>query len=128
MYTLGVQRKFSAVHYLIGGDWGAENQPHTHDYVLEVRLEAKSLDQHGYCVDIVQVDAALDAFVAAHAGATLNHLPAFAGLNPSIEHFARIAAHTFADALQAPNLTAVTVRIWENDIAWAEYRHALPAA
>ncbi len=125
MYTLGVQRHFSAVHYLIGGDWGAENQPHAHDYLLEVRLEASALDQHGYCVDIVQVDAVLEAFVAQHAGATLNDLPAFAGLNPSIEHFARIAAHTLAEPLRAPNLTAVTVRIWENDIAWAEYRRTL---
>ncbi len=64
MFTLGVQRQFTAWHYLIGGDWGAENLPHTHDYRLEIRLEATTLDRHGYCVDIVQVEAALDAFVA----------------------------------------------------------------
>jgi len=122
MYTLGVQRSFTAFHYLIGGDWGAENQRHSHDYVLEVRIEASTLDEHGYCVDIVQVESLLDAFVAQHAGATLNDLSTFAGLNPSIEHFARIAAQTFAESLRAPNLTALIVRIWENDIAWAEYR------
>jgi len=125
MYTLGVQRHFTAIHYLIGGDWGAENQPHSHDYLLEVRLEARTLDEHGYCVDIVQVDAELEVFVARHDGATLNDLPAFAGLNPSIEHFARIAAQTLTETLRAPNLAAITVRIWENDIAWAEYRQTL---
>ena len=125
MYTLAVQRTFTAWHYLIGGDWGAENQPHTHDYRLELRLDAATLDEHGYCVDIVKVEAALDAFVATLAGATLNDLPPFAGLNPSIEHFCRIAAESLAPAVAAPNLTAITVRIWENTIAWAEYRHLL---
>jgi 6-pyruvoyltetrahydropterin/6-carboxytetrahydropterin synthase len=124
MYTLGVQRSFTAYHYLVGGDWGAENQRHAHDYKLELRLDASSLDQHGYCVDIVQVEEALDAFVQAHAGATLNDLPPFAGLNPSIEHFCRIAAEALRTPVAAPNLTALSVRIWENDIAWAEYRLA----
>lgn len=122
MYTLAVQRSFTAYHYLVGGDWGAENQRHAHDYILELRLEAATLDQHGYCVDIVQVEAALDAFVARHADATLNDLPAFSGLNPSIEHFCRIAAEELRTQITAPNLTALSVRIWESDIAWAEYR------
>lgn len=125
MYQLGVQRSFTAWHYLVGGDWGAENQPHTHDYRLELRLEASSLDQHGYCVDIVQVEAALDAFVDEYRGATLNDMTPFAGLNPSIEHFCRIAAETLAPRIAAPNLTGVAVRIWENEIAWAEYRMEL---
>lgn len=125
MYTLGVQRSFTAWHYLVGGNWGAENLPHTHDYRLELRLEAAALDHNGYCVDIVQVEAALDAFVAEHAGATLNDLPAFEGLNPSIEHFCRIAAASLAAGVVAPNLTALAVRIWENEIAWAEYRMPL---
>lgn len=122
MYTLGVQRSFTAFHFLVGGDWGAENQRHSHDYKMELRLDAASLDRHGYCVDIVEVEAALDALVAAHAGATLNDLPAFAGLNPSIEHFCRIAVETLRASIAAPNLIALSVRIWENDIAWAEYR------
>ena len=42
MYTLAVQRDFVAQHYLIGGDWGAENFWHSHHYRLEVQLEADS--------------------------------------------------------------------------------------
>lgn len=122
MYTLGVQRSFTAYHYLVGGDWGAENERHAHDYKLELRLEAATLDKHGYCVDIVNVEAALDAFVDAHREATLNDLPAFAGLNPSIEHFCRIATETLSERVDAPNVTSFSVRIWENEIAWAEYR------
>lgn len=125
MYTLAVQRDFIAQHFLIGGDWGAENNLHSHHYVLELQLEGDALDQHGYLVDIVHVEQALDALVAAYRDKTLNDLPPFAGLNPSIEHFTRIAAEQLAATVSAPNLTALTVRIWENQIAWAAYRMAL---
>ena len=54
MYTLGIKRNFIARHFLIGGDWGAENLPNSHHYVLELQLAGKELDQHGYLVDIVR--------------------------------------------------------------------------
>ena len=121
MYALGVQRDFVAQHYLIGGDWGAENEKHSHHYRLEVRLEAAELDQHGYLVDIVDVERQLDALVATYRDATLNDLPDFAGLNPSIEHFCRIVCQSLAARIQAKNLSALTVTIWENQIAWASF-------
>ena len=52
MYTLGVRRDFIARHFLIGGDWGPENFPNSHHYILELQLEGRELDQHGYLVDI----------------------------------------------------------------------------
>ena len=122
MYTLAVQREFVGQHFLIGGDWGAENQWHSHFYKLEVQLEADSLDQHGYCVDIVDVERNLDALVARYRDKTLNDLPEFAGINPSIEHFTRIVCHSLAERLVAPNLKAISVKIWENQIAWASFR------
>lgn len=126
MYTLAVQRDFVAQHFLIGGDWGAENFWHSHHYRLELQLEGNSLDQHGYLVDIVAVEAALEELVNHYRDKTLNDLPEFAGLNPSIEHFTRIAADQLAPKVAAPNLHAITVRIWENQIAWAAYRRSIP--
>ncbi len=125
MYTLTVIRDFIAQHYLIGGDWGAENQPHSHHYRVEVQLEGATLDEHGYLVDIVAVEAALEAQIARYRDTLLNDLPEFAGLNPSLEHFARLFAEALAPQIQAPNLTALTVRLWEHDTAWAAYRLAL---
>lgn len=124
MYTVAVTRDFVAQHYLIGGDWGAENQRHSHHYRLELQLEGAELDQHGYLVDIVDIENNLDALVASYRDRTLNDLPEFAGLNPSIEHFSRICCTTLAAAIQASNLAAVTVKLWENEIAWASYRLA----
>lgn len=125
MYTLAVQRDFVAQHYLIGGDWGAENQWHSHHYRLEVLLEATQLDRHGYLVDIVDVEQNLEKIVTYYRDKTLNDLPEFAGLNPSIEHFTRIICQTLVGSIKANNLGALTVKIWENNIAWASYRKVL---
>jgi 6-pyruvoyltetrahydropterin/6-carboxytetrahydropterin synthase len=122
MYALAVQREFVAQHFLIGGDWGAENEKHSHHYRLEVKLEGASLDAHGYLVDIVDVDRNLDALVASYRDVTLNDLPEFAGLNPSIEHFSQIVCQALAARIRAGNLHAITVTIWENQIAWASFR------
>jgi 6-pyruvoyltetrahydropterin/6-carboxytetrahydropterin synthase len=125
MYSVAVQRKFVAQHFLIGGDWGAENRKHSHAYAIELILTGDRLDQHGYLVDIVDIERHLDGLVAYYRDRTLNELPEFSGLNPSIEHFARIVCATLAARLKANTLTAMTVKLWETDIAWASYTLAL---
>lgn len=125
MYTVAVKRQFIAQHYLIGGDWGAENRLHSHAYVVEVQLHGPQLDQHGYLVDIVEIERQLELLVVRYRDRTLNDLPEFSGLNPSLEHFTRLLCHALADALRAPTLTALTVKLWENEIAWASYHLAL---
>jgi 6-pyruvoyltetrahydropterin/6-carboxytetrahydropterin synthase len=122
MYTVSVGRDFVAQHYLIGGDWGAENERHSHHYRVEIGLEGDTLDKHGYLVDIVDIETHLEDLVAYYRDKTLNELAEFEGLNPSIEHFARILCMALCDRIQAPNLSAITLTIWENEIAWAAYR------
>lgn len=128
MYSLGMRREFSARHYLTGGDWGAENIEHTHRYRMELVLEALDLDRHGYLVDIVEVEQHLEAVVADFADHTLNDLPAFAGLNPSIERLATILHAAFRDRFAHLQLEALTVTLWEDDIAWTSYRAPLRCA
>lgn len=122
MYKVAVKRDFIAQHFLIGGDWGAENKKHSHHYVVEVQLEGPTLDQHGYLVDIVDIEHNLETLVGRFRDQTLNDLPEFTSLNPSIEHFSRIFCQALAQAITAPNLTTITLKIWENDIAWASYQ------
>ena len=122
MYTLGVRRDFIARHFLIGGDWGPENFPNSHHYVLELQLEGKELDQHGYLVDIVHVENHLNEIVSYYKDQMLNDKPEFAGLNPSIEHFTRILATALNQRIKASNISALKVVLWENESAWAAYR------
>jgi 6-pyruvoyltetrahydropterin/6-carboxytetrahydropterin synthase len=123
MYTVNVKRDFVAQHYLIGGDWGDENKKHSHHYQVELQLEGRELDGHGYMVDIVDIESHLNAQVLYYKDQTLNDLPEFKGLNPSIERFAHILCLALAGRITAPNVNAITVKLWENDIAWASYRH-----
>lgn len=121
MYCVAVRRNFVAQHFLIGGDWGAENEWHSHHYITEVQLHGHALNEHGYLVDIVAIEAHLDQLVAYYKDKTLNDLPEFAGLNPSIEQLARLMCEALAQQLTAANVRHITVKIWENDIAWASY-------
>jgi 6-pyruvoyltetrahydropterin/6-carboxytetrahydropterin synthase len=125
MYTLSVKRDFVAYHFLVGGDWGPENQKHSHNYRVEVRLEGASLDEHGYLVDIVHVEKHLDEIIAGCRSKTLNELVEFENLNPSIENFCRILCQALIKRIAFPNISAVTVKVDENEIASASYRQEL---
>jgi len=122
LYTVAVKRDFVARHFLFGGDWGPENTVHSHHYQVEVRLDGQSLDQHGYLVDIVDVEINLDWAVNVFKDKTLNDLSEFQGLNPSIENLSRIICTLLLERIDLVTITALTVRVWENDIAWASYR------
>lgn len=122
MYTIAVKRDFIAQHYLVGGDWGAENELHSHHYVIELQLQGDALDQHGYLVDIVEVEHHLDSVIEYYRDKTLNELHEFSGLNPSIEHFSRILCLSLAERIAVPNIRSLSVKLWENEIAWAVYR------
>jgi 6-pyruvoyltetrahydropterin/6-carboxytetrahydropterin synthase len=125
MYSVAVRRNFIANHFLTGGDWGPENELHAHHYVVEIQLNGRELDSHGYLVDICEIEAALDALVEKYRDKTLNRLAEFTELNPSIEHFTRIIWQALLKQLPSSNLTSMTVKIWENDIAWAAYTKEL---
>jgi 6-pyruvoyltetrahydropterin/6-carboxytetrahydropterin synthase len=121
MYTLALRRDFIARHFLIGGDWGSENFPNSHHYLLELQLEGGELDGHGYLVDLMDVEKQLNEAVDYYREKMLNELPEFAGLNPSLEHFARILCSALNEKIKAPNISAVKVVLWEHENAWASF-------
>jgi len=122
MYNVAVRRDFIANHFLFGGDWGPENQPHAHHYILEVCIAHGELDQHGYLVDIVDIEAALSRSVEYFQDRLLNDLPEFSGLNPSLEHFCRIIWQQLVARIKPPGAGTLSVKLWENDSCWASYQ------
>ncbi|MGD0952690.1 MAG: 6-carboxytetrahydropterin synthase [Methanotrichaceae archaeon] len=122
MYAVAITKDFVAQHYLIGCDWGEENRKHSHHYNVELLLEGSQLNQHGYMLDIVEIGSQLDAQLLYYKDRTLNDLPEFKGLNPSIERFAFFLCKAMSEKIKATNVSAITVKIWENDIAWASYK------
>lgn len=122
MYELMVRRDFIAQHFLTVPNCGPENELHSHHFDVEVRLEGASLNQHGYLVDITEVETIMNDLVEQYRDATLNNCDAFEGLNPSVEHFARIVAMEVRDGLNTDPLERLSVRIWEDEQAWAAFQ------
>lgn len=125
MYTVTVEREFVAQHFLTVPDPGPEGDLHSHHYTAKVQITGEELNEYGYLADIDALNERIDATVDRYRDATLNDLPEFEGLNPSLEHFARIFGEEFWEGLDAPAVEAVTVELQEDDIAWASHRRAV---
>ena len=121
MYQLSIQQEFVAQHYLTVPDCGPENVLHSHIYALELLLEGKKLNQHGYLVDIDEVKTSMNEIIARYKDNTLNDDPAFAGLNPSIEHFSRIIVEYLKESIHFTHVVKITARMWEDRHCWASY-------
>jgi len=123
-YTVGVIRDFVAQHFLFGGDWGKENSLHSHHYRMEAIFEGERLDRHGYLLDIAVVKTQLEAVVERFRDRTLNDLPELGGQNPGLEPFARVLAESLAGRLDTSDLSGLTIKLWENEEAFATYHLA----
>ncbi|WP_137283798.1 6-pyruvoyl trahydropterin synthase family protein [Halorussus salinisoli] len=121
MYTVTVQRNFVAQHFLTVPDPGPEGDLHSHHYTAKVQLAGEELNEYGYLTDIDAVERRLDATVDYYRDATLNDLLEFEGLNPSVEHFARLFGQRFWEGLDAPEVGYLTVKLREDDVAWASH-------
>jgi 6-pyruvoyltetrahydropterin/6-carboxytetrahydropterin synthase len=119
MYRLGIERDFIARHYLIGGDFGDENFEHSHHYRVEILVAGTELDPHGYLIDLVELEGVLAGVIGEFRERLLNELEPFRGLNPSLEHFARILWERLRERLAFSG--RMTVRLWENERDWASY-------
>lgn len=125
IFTVGLLRDFVAQHRLIGGDWGRENDRHSHAYKLEALFEGDTLDRHGYLIDISKVEPRLDNLVARYRDQMLNELPEFEGENPGLERFASILAERLAKDLPPGNVKVLTIKLWESDDAFATCRRPI---
>jgi 6-pyruvoyltetrahydropterin/6-carboxytetrahydropterin synthase len=123
VYSVIVRRELIAQHYLVGGDFGRENDLNSHRYRIEARYEGEDLDEHGFLVDIDDVQRRLARVVERYQDRTLNDFPEFADLNPSVENFARLLTNRLA--VDAPNVAALEVTVWEDDSAAGAYRKLL---
>lgn len=128
MYRIGVRREFLAWHFLTVDGAGPEGERHAHRYRLEVALYGRTLNRSGYLADLDAVRAFVEETVARYGDATLNDLPEFAGLNPSLEHFARILGERLIRTADPARIERVRVVLWEGDDAWAGWEGVVVGA
>ena len=124
-YRVAVERDLIAQHYLTVPDPGPEGEIHSHHFTVTLELAGPELNEHGYLADIDAVHAALDDLESRYADALLNDLPEFAGLNPSVEHFARLIGDRVAPRFEDGPATTLTVRVHEEEAAWASHERGL---
>lgn len=125
MYRLSVSRAFIAQHFLTVPDPGPEGEVHSHHFTLELRFAGPELGAYGYLVNIDDVEAIVDELEDRYRDALLNDLPEFEGLNPSVEHFARLIGDRVERGLAEAAPEQLTVRLWEDDVSWASHTRAL---
>lgn len=117
-YTLNVVKTFKAQHKLTVVDEGPESVPHFHDFKVIVTLVGDDLDSAGYLVDITEVERCMGMVMGYFSEGLLNELPEFEGLNPSVEHFARIFFERLAEEWYAASDVRIQqVTLWEDDLA-----------
>jgi 6-pyruvoyltetrahydropterin/6-carboxytetrahydropterin synthase len=124
-HELAVTRDFIAQHFLTVPDPGPEGEVHSHHFAVEARFAGPSLDEYGYLLDIDDVNSVLDDLEARYRDTLLNDLPEFDGKNPSVERFARLFGDRIETALEDTDSMQLTVRIWEDESAWASHRRLL---
>ena len=116
MFTLALRKKFIARHRT-----SPENPLRSHNYLLEVMLEAEALDSLGVVLDLGSLDEEVSDILQLYEDKTLNEIETFKGKTPTLEHFVQILGDAIDEALYAPHLTAISVRLWRDEAAWALY-------
>ena len=120
MFTLALRKKFIAHHHTaLQPD--AEHPMRSHLYLLEVMLETEELDSQGMVLDLEALEAELDDILSQYRYKNLNETEAFDNKIPTIEAFARVLGDAIDESLYAPNLTAISVRLWRDEDVWALY-------
>ncbi len=120
MFTLALRKKFIAHHHA-ATEPDAEHPMRSHLYLLEVMLESEELDSQGMVLDLEALETELDDILSLYRYQNLNETEAFQGRIPTLETFARVLGDAIDESLYAPNLTAISVRLWRDEETWALY-------
>jgi 6-pyruvoyltetrahydropterin/6-carboxytetrahydropterin synthase len=123
MFEVSVEETFAAGHALRGYRGKCEN-PHGHNYRVQVTLRGEALDPIGLLYDFKDLKALMNEVVDRFDHQYLNDLEPFREANPSAENMAKY----FYDELSRSLRTATDgrvhlkqVKLWETDITTATY-------
>ena len=122
MFQVSVDETFSSGHALRGYKGKCEN-PHGHNYKVQIVLEGPSLDSIGLLYDFSHLKRVLRALIEGVDHKYLNDQAPFDVINPSAENLAKYFYDEIAGQLNAMPAGArlARVTIWETDTATATY-------
>ncbi len=106
MFEIMVEKHFAAAHHLLHYRGKCEN-PHGHNYVVQVWAKSDTLDKSNVAVDFTVLKAELSKVVDHLDHTDLNELPDFNGESPSAEYIARYAYQRIKPAVPSLLKTCV---------------------
>jgi 6-pyruvoyltetrahydropterin/6-carboxytetrahydropterin synthase len=122
MFQVSVEESFSAGHFLRGYKGKCEN-PHGHNYKVQITLEGPQLDTIGLLYDFSYMKRALRDVISGMDHKFLNDLAPFDAINPSAENLAKYFYDETTRRMNAiPDGARITrITIWETDTTSASY-------
>jgi 6-pyruvoyltetrahydropterin/6-carboxytetrahydropterin synthase len=122
MFQVSVDQSFSAGHALRGYKGKCEN-PHGHNYKVQITLEGQQLDAIGLLCDFAQLKRVIRDVISGLDHKFLNDQAPFDTLNPTAENIAKYICDETAKQLDAmPEGSRINrVTVWETDTASATY-------
>jgi 6-pyruvoyltetrahydropterin/6-carboxytetrahydropterin synthase len=120
MYQVGTAVDVRALHVMPGVE-GPEGELHAHDYKIEVLVERAELDGRGMVCDLDILDDALQRVADTVRDADLEVIRPPEAEAVTVEVFARWAHGALVDAVRAGGGQDLTVRVWENPVAFGAY-------
>ena len=120
MYHLMIKTSFAAAHNLINYQGDCENL-HGHNWLVEVTVGAKELDNAGLGIDFKILKRKTKGLLGELDHKYLNDLAPFKNTSHSSENIGRYLFVSLSESLNNDNITVERVNVWESDNACASY-------
>jgi len=120
VFEIVVQSHFSAAHSLRGyaGDCA---RTHGHNWIIEVYVRCRELNEIGIGIDFRDIKQNLEAALKGLDHTHLNDLPAFREQNPTSENIARYLYRELSAKLNTEAVTISRIKVSETPGAGAFY-------
>ena len=120
VYEVYVKTHFSAAHSLHGypGDCA---RLHGHNWIVEVYVRCKELNDIGIGIDFRDIKTAVKDVMEGLDHFNLNELPAFQNMNPSSENIAKFLYKEISKKLNSDSIRVSKVKVCETPGAGAFY-------
>jgi 6-pyruvoyltetrahydropterin/6-carboxytetrahydropterin synthase len=114
MYDIFIKTHFAGAHHLREYPGDCE-QPHGHNWKVEVTVRATALDRYGMGIDFKVLKTIVKEVIDQLDHKDLNTLPYFQDKNPSSEHIARFIYDASKPQLESESYTLFSVTVYETD-------------
>ncbi len=121
---VGLSRNVRAFHIMPGMP-GPEGELHDHDYRIEIVVDREQLDERGMVCDLDVLEAALIELTNRVDGRNLEEIRPAEAEAVTVEVFSRWVHDTLAPVVRAAGGETLSVRVWENPVAFGGYRARL---